>query len=97
MIGRYYHGWDHSTVIHGIQRIEALRERDPEVDALFSELKAQLEHTKDGFVETGNSSEPQRVGNISCDVNIAELANCIAERVWARLRQHLAKDSSDEE
>ena len=41
-IGSFYHGRDHSTVIHGIQRIQALRESDPEVDALLSELKDQL-------------------------------------------------------
>ena len=37
LIGRYYHGRDHSTVFHGIQRIEALRESDPDLDALLSE------------------------------------------------------------
>lgn len=42
VIGRFYHGRDHSTVCHGIQRIEALREADPDLDALLSELKAQL-------------------------------------------------------
>jgi chromosomal replication initiator protein len=39
IIGRFYNGRDHSTVCYGIQRIEALRENDPEVDALLTELK----------------------------------------------------------
>jgi len=41
-IGRFYNGRDHSTVCHGIQRIEEMRDSDPEVDALLSQLKAQL-------------------------------------------------------
>src|SRR3569833_1402404 len=41
-IGRFYQGRDHSTVIHGIQRIEGLRDSAPEVDALVSELKDEL-------------------------------------------------------
>ena len=35
VIGRFYNGRDRSTVCHGIQRIEALRESDPEVDRLY--------------------------------------------------------------
>lgn len=42
MIGRFYNGRDHSTVCHGIQRIEELRDCDPDVDALLTELKRQL-------------------------------------------------------
>ncbi len=42
VIGRFYNGRDHSTVCYGIQRIESLRESDPDVDALISDLKRQL-------------------------------------------------------
>src|SRR6185437_749934 len=48
VIGRFYNGRDHSTVCHGIQRIEALRESDPDVDALLTELRQQLFHEDDG-------------------------------------------------
>lgn len=41
-IGRFYKGRDHSTVCHSIQRIEEVRDSDPDVDALLSELNAQL-------------------------------------------------------
>src|SRR3569833_202958 len=50
MIGRFYNGRDHSTVIHGIQRIEAHRESDPDLDTLLSELRDQItrkHHTND--------------------------------------------------
>jgi chromosomal replication initiator protein len=39
VIGRFYNGRDHSTVCYSIQRIEALRESDPDVDALIGDLK----------------------------------------------------------
>jgi hypothetical protein len=42
IIGRFYGGRDHSTVCHGIQRIESLSESDSEVDALLTDLKRQL-------------------------------------------------------
>src|SRR3954453_22094102 len=41
-IGRFYNGRDHSTVCYGIQRIESLRESNPEVDAVVTQLKQQL-------------------------------------------------------
>jgi DnaA-like protein len=41
-IGRFYNGRDHSTVCYGIQRIESLRESNPEVDAVLTQLKQQL-------------------------------------------------------
>ena len=42
IIGRFYNSRDHSKVCHSIQRIEALRESDPQVDALLTDLKRQL-------------------------------------------------------
>jgi Bacterial dnaA protein helix-turn-helix len=42
IIGRFYNGRDHSTVCYGIKRIEALRQRDPEVDALVTDLTRRL-------------------------------------------------------
>src|SRR5689334_580374 len=42
VIGRFYNGRDHSTVCYGIQRIEALRQSDPDVDALITDLKHEL-------------------------------------------------------
>lgn len=52
-IGRFYNGRDHSTVCHGIQRIESLREHDPEVDALVSDLARRLEAAPGG-AESGH-------------------------------------------
>ena len=41
-IGRFYNGRDHSTVCYAIQRIESLRESNPEVDGVVTQLKQQL-------------------------------------------------------
>ena len=61
MIGRFYNGRDHSTVIHSIQRIEALRESDPDLDALLSELKDQLTRRQDRSDETKVFEAPTKV------------------------------------
>jgi chromosomal replication initiation ATPase DnaA len=39
VIGRFYNCRDCSTVCYGVQRVEALRESDPDVDALTTDLK----------------------------------------------------------
>jgi hypothetical protein len=42
IIARFHDTRDHSTVSYGIHRIEALRESDPEIDGLITDLKRQL-------------------------------------------------------
>lgn len=85
-IGRFYHGRDHSTVIHGIQRVETLRESDPEVDSLISELKQQLDREPMGLSET--KGMPSNLDRISrCTVE--ELAELVAERVYALLQKRI--------
>jgi hypothetical protein len=89
-IGRFYNGRDHSTVIHGIQRIQALRESDPEVDALLSELKDQLVVSQDERDEkktSGTSEDRRNASSLSFD----DLAEAIAERVRARIEERLRK------
>jgi hypothetical protein len=51
VIGRFYNGRDHSTVCYGIQRIEALRESDPDVDTLITDLKHELSISVDSPLE----------------------------------------------
>ena len=94
MIGRFYNGRDHSTVIHGIQRIEALRESDPDLDALLSELKDQLTPRHDGGDEKNVWEPPSKVPNASC-INIDELAGAIADCVWARISHRMQGSEPD--
>ena len=85
-IGRYYHGRDHSTVIHGIQRIEALRESDPDVDSLIRELKRQLE--RQPIEESENNERSPKLERIS-KYTVEEVAELVAERVYALLQKRI--------
>lgn len=81
-IGRFYNGRDHSTVCYGIQRIESLRESDPEVDALITNLKKQLgeksaEHTQSAGMTDELSAMSERA--------LERLADVVAARVCAYL------------
>ena len=90
VIGRFYNGRDHSTVCHGIQRIEALRESNPEVDALLCELMKKLtEHTEQA---QGQDISAMRVPGRRYQVgrrDIEQLANTIADRFAERMRDLL--------
>jgi hypothetical protein len=88
-IGRFYNGRDHSTVIHAIQRIQALRDTDPEVDALLSDLKEQLARSHDQVHERKSWAD-FKLRNAS-PLNIDEIAEAIAERVWARIEERIQK------
>ena len=89
-IGRFYQGRDHSTVIHGIQRIEGLRDSAPEVDALVSELKDELVKKHQEGNEEAKLAPPGTVRN-SAHVSVDDLADAIAERVWAVISERLQK------
>jgi hypothetical protein len=90
VIGRFYNGRDHSTVCHSIQRIEALRESDPAVDTLLSELKDQL-------VEHAGQADRQHVTALRIparryqlsDSELKQMANGIADRFAERMRDLL--------
>lgn len=89
-IGRFYHGRDHSTVIYSIHRIEALRESDPEVDALVSELKDELarqQQGRDGEMKAEPTPKVLKPSAVSFD----DLADAIAERIWAVISERLQK------
>jgi hypothetical protein len=41
-IGKFYNGRDHSTVCHSIRRVESMRERNSELDALLAGMSREL-------------------------------------------------------
>ncbi len=97
VIGRFYNGRDHSTVCHGIQRIEALRESDPDVDALITNLKTQLSAGDDSPNAVLHKNTQSRVSLSQGDLEA--LAGLIAERVYAYLggrTPDLEKDHSND-
>src|SRR3954470_19456835 len=82
VIGRFYHGRDHSTVCYAIQRIEALREGNPDLDSLLSNLKTEL--LQDNLAsERKATSAPEPVLGLNRD-DFEQLADLIADRVYAR-------------
>ena len=85
IIGRFYNGRDHSTVCHGIQRIEALRENDPEVDALLSDLKRRLaKPTDDSVAEIRTEADKSQTVELS-EAQIEQMADLIVARVCSLL------------
>jgi hypothetical protein len=83
VIGRFYNGRDHSTVCYGIQRIENLRDNDPDVDTLISELSRQLTGDK-----VANVDFPIALGAM----DLEKLADLIAAMVCAYLKEADGRD-----
>src|SRR4051794_10635790 len=92
-IGRFYDGRDHSTVCHGIQRIESLKETDPNVDALLADFKHQLELLSVQTRElTPNGRKAELCGRdlLAPDEDqIAAIAKVVASEVWTHLKAWL--------
>src|SRR5271154_3764189 len=85
IIGRFYDGRDHSTVCYGIQRIEALRESDPDVEALLTDLKRRLTGDDDSL--TSATVVQNEVSLRSTNQQLQALADLIAARVLKLLEQ----------
>ena len=94
LIGRFYNGRDHSTVCHGIQRIEALRENDPDVDALLTELKEHFHRRGDEPGEREVCVKSDRYSNTS-QFSVDELADVIAARVWANIEERMWQSKAE--
>ena len=83
-IGRYYGGRDHSTVCYGIQRIESLRETDPDVDALIANLKSTI------LTEAAGAVVVPKVGSpVLQRSDLEDLADLVAECIIRRLSDKL--------
>jgi hypothetical protein len=96
IIGRFYSGRDHSTVCYGIQRIEAMRDSDADLDALVGELRRYL------LREHGGHHDCKDSGGGCCKpelpaLGLEELADLIAERVYARLEERIHLIAKKEE
>tara|TARA_B100000678_G_scaffold260890_2_gene242052 strand:- start:546 stop:1040 length:495 start_codon:yes stop_codon:yes gene_type:complete len=60
MIGQLYGGRDHSTVIHGIRKVEARREADPKFAALLDAMLAAI-----GIPPTLDSPDLDRIADVA--------------------------------
>ncbi len=90
VIGRFYNGRDHSTVCHAIQRIEALRESNPDLECLLSNLKSELLQDDCAGKQTGRSDPDPALGLNRGDLE--QLVDAVAERVYERLWNKLHPD-----
>jgi hypothetical protein len=91
VIGRFYGGRDHSTVCHAIERIEAMRETNPELDALLTDLGGRL-HDDDRIDVLQEPSLPLRVSKPEpSDSEVEKLAHEIAERVFTLIEDRLRR------
>lgn len=84
-IGHFYNGRDHSTVCHGIQRIESLRESDAEIDGLLADLKYQILENEPAEQEADDRDKPIRTSHSGS--RLEQLADLVAERVCTQLEK----------
>ena len=84
VIGRFYNGRDHSTVCYGVQRVEALRESDPSVDALITDLKHELS-TGDDSPSMGLNTESDASSVNLSRRDLEQLAELIAALVCTHI------------
>lgn len=94
LIGRFYNGRDHSTVIHGNQRIETLRESDPDVDALITSLKGQLTSGGDSIMANANIKAHHAAVRLT-GADLEKLAELIATRVSVILQNRRSGHESE--
>ena len=82
IIGRFYGGRDHSTVVYSIQRIEAMRETDSDLDVLLTDLRAQLQDGRKPTLVTADRSPRSAPFSKS---QLEQIADLVAERIISRL------------
>jgi hypothetical protein len=85
-IGKYYNGRDHSTVCYAVKRIAALREADPEVDALLANLTNEIRSTAPPPVRHHKvGGTKPRVVRFQSEGD-EEFLDALADRIVERLR-----------
>jgi hypothetical protein len=91
-IGRFYNGRDHSTVYYAVQRVEALRESSPDLDALLCDLKRAISEAASESSLWRQSPDWQR--NSRKVMTLAKneaMLEALAERVASKLRAELTQ------
>ncbi len=79
-IGRFYNGRHHTTVLHAIEKIEHLRQRDESLDALIDVITAELGLGLEGcFTERFQPRWPPALINAVADRVIKEISRLSTE------------------
>ena len=93
VIGRFYDGRDHSTVVHAIQRVQAMRETEPELDALLCDLKSKVQAESSGVTEPkGARLEMRRSTPFETEIRL--LAKEFAAQVRDLIREELKSSAA---
>jgi hypothetical protein len=79
-IGRFYNGRHHTTVLHAIEKIERLREKDESLDALIEVIAAELSPGTEGCL--ARRFQPQWT---------SALIVAVTDRVLKEILHHMAK------
>ena len=83
-IGRFYGGRDHSTVVYSIQRVSRLRVLDPAIEALLTELQAEL-----SGVTTQKPDKVDPIRGMAASQDWEVIADRMAARVCKQLKHEL--------
>lgn len=84
VIGRFYGGRDHSTVLHSIQHIQRLRASNTDINALLTELQARLD------AEAKEPSQRTRpITSVKVNASWEAMADRIALRICELLKEEL--------
>ena len=87
-IGKFYNGRDHSTVCYALKRIEALREANPDIDELLTNLTDEIRLLPARPPILPNSAAPKirlcRFANALDESLLDTLVDRIVEKLWAR-------------
>ena len=94
IIGRFYGGRDHSTVVYSIQRIEAMRETDSDLDVLLTDLRSQLQ---DGRKPTLITADRSPLSSPFSKSQLEQIADLVADRIISRLFERPTADQNTDE
>ena len=98
IIGRFYGGRDHSTVVYSIQRVEAMREMNSDLEVLLTDLKRRLQDGyKPTLTATLDPTKPRPLSSPFSESQLERLADLVAERIADRLSQRLTRFHSGTE
>ena len=88
-IGRFYNGRHHTTVLHAIEKIEALRRADDAVDALLDVLTASL--SPESKPEAPTQQPRTSLSPASRSLLIEAVASRVLDRLAERQRDSVPK------
>jgi predicted RNA-binding Zn ribbon-like protein len=85
-IGRFYNGRDHSTVCHALQRIEMLRDSDPDIDELLSTLTHEIKAALPGHDQLRQEFGNHPASPIQQMLLNHAFLDLLADRIMDRIR-----------